>query len=238
MDPTIAAITVRGLLGRRRFLLLLCLPVLVVGLAVVGSSAGVDAAEWGPTVLVGLGLAVTLPIVALIVGTGVLGGEIDDGTVLHILTKPIPRSTIVLTKLLVAVGVTVATVVPPLVIAGMLAESARLGLALGIAAALGAAAYCAVFVCLSVLTRRPVLVGLAYVLLWEELLTNVIGGTRVLSIQQYTIAVADRIAPTDLLQGAVSLPVTLVMAAVFTAGGAWLASARLRSFSLAGGATS
>jgi ABC-2 type transport system permease protein len=238
MDPTIASITLRGLLGRRRFLLLLPLPLLVVGLALGASAAGVDAIEWGPTVLVGLGLAVTLPIVALIVGTGVLGSEIDDGTIIHILTKPIPRATIVLTKLLVAIGVTVVTVVPPLVVVGVLAGSARLGLAMGVAAGVGAIAYCAVFVCLSVLTRRPVLIGLAYVLLWEDLLTNVIGGTRVLSIQQYTIALADRIAPTGMLDGAVSLPVTLVMAVLVTAGGAWLASSRLRSFSLAGGATS
>jgi ABC-2 type transport system permease protein len=238
MDPTIASITLRGLLGRRRFLLLLPLPLLVVGLALGASAAGVDAIEWGPTVLVGLGLAVTLPIVALIVGTGVLGSEIDDGTIIHILTKPIPRATIVLTKLLVAIGVTVVTVVPPLVVVGVLAGSARLGLAMGVAAGVGAIAYCAVFVCLSVLTRRPVLIGLAYVLLWEDLLTNVIGGTRVLSIQQYTIALADRIAPTEMLDGAVSLPVTLVMAVLVTAGGAWLASSRLRSFSLAGGATS
>ena len=49
--------------------------------------------------LVGLGLAVVLPVIALIVGTGVLGAEIDDGTIVHILTKPLPRWQIVLPKL-------------------------------------------------------------------------------------------------------------------------------------------
>src|SRR5262245_19589697 len=99
MDAAIIRITVRGLLGRRRFLLLLPLPLLVVGLAALTSGYDVKPVDWVPPVLGVLGVSVTLPLVALVVGTGVLGSEIDDGTVLHILTKPVPRSTIVLSKL-------------------------------------------------------------------------------------------------------------------------------------------
>ena len=125
---TISWITARGLFGRRRFLLLLPLPVLLVGLAVMSRSFGVAASNWGQPVLVGLGLAVVLPVVALIVGTGVLGSEIDDGTIVHILTKPLPRWQIVLPKLAVATGVTVSTVAVPLYVAAVLADSVRLGL--------------------------------------------------------------------------------------------------------------
>lgn len=234
MNATIAWITARGLFGRRRFLLLLPLPLLVVGLAVLSRSLGVDPEEWGPPVLVGLGLAVVLPLLALIVGGGVLGAEIDDGTVVHILAKPLPRTEIVLSKLAVAVGVTAATVGLPMYLVGVLADSIRLGLGLAVASLLGALAYCALFLALSLVTRRPVLLGLVYVLIWEGLLGNVITGTRVLSIQQYVIAVADRIAPTDLLTGTVSLPVVLVMSAILVAGGTVLAIDRLRSFSVAG----
>ena len=39
-NPTIARITLRALIGRRRFLLLLPLPLLVVGLAVLADSLG------------------------------------------------------------------------------------------------------------------------------------------------------------------------------------------------------
>ena len=45
------------------------------------------------------GLAVVLPVISLIVGTGVLGSEVDDGTIVHILTKPLPRRDIILAKL-------------------------------------------------------------------------------------------------------------------------------------------
>lgn len=231
---TISWITARGLFGRRRFLLLFPLPLLLVGLAVLSRSAGIDPREWGQPVLVGLGLAVLLPVTALIVGTGVLGAEIDDGTIVHILAKPLPRWQIVAPKLAVATGITALTAAIPLYVAGVLAESVRLGLALAAASTVGALAYTAFFLALSLLTRRPVLLGLVYVLIWEGLLGNVVSGTRVLSIQQYVVTLADRLAPTTLLGGAVSLPVAIVMSAVLTAGFTVLAVRRLSSFSVAG----
>ncbi|GAA0387318.1 ABC-2 transporter permease [Micromonospora gifhornensis] len=231
---TVSWITARGLFGRRRFLLLLPLPVLLVVLAVLSRGLGVAPSAWGPPVLVGLGLAVVLPVVALIVGTGVLGAEIDDGTVVHVLTTPLPRWQIVLPKLAVAVGATAVTVAVPLFAAGLLADSVRLGLALAVAASIGALAYSALFVAASLLTRRPVLLGLVYVLIWEGLLSNVVTGTRVLSIQHYVIALADRLAPTNLLDTTVSVPVAAVMTALVSVAFTLLAVNRLRSFSVAG----
>ncbi|GHJ05866.1 ABC transporter permease [Micromonospora humidisoli] len=231
---TVSWITARGLFGRRRFLMLLPLPAVLVLLAVLCRSLGVDPGQWAPPVLVGLGLAVVLPVVALIVGTGVLGAEIDDGTVVHILTKPLPRWQIVLPKLAVAAGVSAVTVAVPLYVAGVLADSVRLGLGLVVASALGALAYSALFLALSLVTRRPVLLGLVYVLIWEGLLGNFVSGTRVLSIQQWVIALADRIAPTDLLSTTVSVPVAVVLTALVSVGFTVLAIDRLRSFSVAG----
>ncbi|MEV1288522.1 ABC transporter permease subunit [Micromonospora sp. NPDC049679] len=231
---TISWLTARGLFGRRRFLLLLPLPLLVVGLAVLARWAGVSPTHWGGPVLVGLGLAVVLPVVALIVGTGVLGSEIDDGTIVHILTKPLPRWQIVLPKLAVAIGVTAVTVAIPLYVAGVLAHSVRLGLALAAASAVGAIAYSAFFLALSLVTRRPVLLGLVYVLIWEGLLGNYVSGTKVLSIQQYVVTLADRLAPTSLLNGSVSVPVSIAMTVIIAVGFTVLAIDRLRSFSMAG----
>ena len=231
---TVAYITTRGLFGRRRALLLLPLPVLLVGLALLCRAYDVDPVNWGTPVLVGLGLAVVLPVIALIVGTGVLGSEVDDGTIVHILTKPLPRWNIILAKLGVAIGVTAVTAAVPLFIAGMLADSVRLGLALVVGAVVGAAAYSAFFLLLSLLTRRPVLLGLVYILVWEGLLGRFVSGTRVLSIEQYVITISDKIAPTDLLPGKVSLPVAIIMSVILTVGCTVAAIDRLRSFSIAG----
>ncbi len=231
---TVAWITARGLFGRRRALLLLPLPVLLIGLAALCRAYDLDPADWGAPVVIGLGLAVLLPVVSLIVGTGVLGSEIDDGTIVHILTKPLPRRDIILAKLGVAVGVSALTAAVPLFVTGLLADSVRFGLALALAGILGAFAYSAFFLLLSLVTRRPVLLGLVYILVWEGLLGTFVSGTRVLSIQQYVITVADKIAPTGILDAKVGLPVALVMAALFALGCAIAAVARLGSFSMAG----
>jgi ABC-2 type transport system permease protein len=234
MNMTIARITTRALFGRRRFLLLLPLPLLVFGLAVLAQSLGATPNNWAQPIIVNLGLGVVLPVIALVVGTGVLGSEIDDGTLAHILAKPLPRSQIVLSKLVVAIVVTAVTVCVPLLAVGFVAHSPRLGLGLVVGGLLGSVAYCSLFVALSLVTRRPVLVGLVYVLLWENLLGNFLSGTRVLSIQQYTLEVADRVSGSDLLSGNVSLAVSLSMSFVVAAGATVLAIDRLRSFSVVG----
>jgi ABC-2 type transport system permease protein len=234
MMSTVAYITARGLFGRRRVLLLLPLPLLLIVLAAICKGYNVPASDWGQPVIVGLGLAVVLPVIALIVGTGVLGSEVEDGTIVHILTKPLARRDIIIAKLLVAAGVTAVTSAVPLFVAGVLADSVRFGLALAIAATAGAIAYSALFLLLSLLTRRPVLLGLLYILVWEGLLGRFVSGTRVLSIEQYVITIADKITPTALLEGLVSLPVAITMSVVFALGGALYAINRLGSFSMAG----
>ena len=233
-NPTIARITLRALIGRRRFLLLLPLPLLVVGLAALAISLGAEPKDLADSVIIGLGIGVALPIMALIVGAGVLGSEIDDGTVAHILAKPVPRSEIILSKLVIAVLVTAVTVGVPMYAVGLLAGSSRFAFALAVGTLLGAVAYNALFLALSLVTRRPVLLGLIYVLVWEGLLTNLLPGTSVLAIRQYVVTVADRIAPTDMLPTDVSLSVSLGMTFVFVVGATLLSIDRLRSFSVVG----
>jgi ABC-2 type transport system permease protein len=234
MNPTIASITARGLFGRKRVFILIPLPLLLIGIALLSRGAVALPSEWGEPVILGLGFSATLPIIALIVGTGVLGSEIDDGTVTHILSKPIPRSEIVFTKLLVSIGITAAVAGIPLFVVGLIAGSAAVAFALFVAAVVGSIAYSALFMALSLMTRRPVLVGLVYVVLWEGVLGNVLSGTQQLSIAQYVRSIADWLAPSDLLSGSVSVTVSIVMAVIFAVGSTALAVQRLRSFSVAG----
>jgi ABC-2 type transport system permease protein len=231
---TVAYITARGLFGRRRVLLLLPLPVLMIGLALILRSSGVDANQWGQPIIVGLGFGVVLPVIALIVGTGVLGSEVEDGTIVHILTKPLPRRDIIFAKLLIASLVTAVSAAVPMFVTGLLADSAAFGWALAIASAVGAVAYTAVFLLLSLLTRRPVLLGLVYVLVWEDLLSQFVSGTRVLSIEQYLLTFADKLHPSDMVDGKVSLSVAIVMISIFAVGATLYAIQRLGSFSVAG----
>jgi ABC-2 type transport system permease protein len=164
----------------------------------------------------------------------VLGAEIEDGTVVHILAKPLTRREIVLAKLVVAVAVTGLVTAVPMFVAGTVALSVRFGLALALGCLVGALGYSTVFLVLSLLTRRPVLLGLLYVLLWESLLGNLLASTRQLSIHQYAVTLADKVAPSELLSTHVGLTLSIVMSVAIVVVGTLLSIDRLRSFTLSG----
>jgi len=126
------------------------------------------------------------------------------------------------------------TVGVPMFVVGLIAGSVTLAGGLVVGCAVGALAYSALFLALSLVTRRPVLLGLLYVLIWEGVLGNLLSGTRALSVQQYVVTVSDAVADSDLLRGTVPVPASLIMALVFTVGATVLAVDRLRSFSIAG----
>ena len=130
--------------------------------------------------------------------------------IVHILATPLRRRDIVLTKLAVAAGITTVASAVPMFLTGLIIESARFGLGLAVACAAGSIAYSAAFIALSLLTRRPVLLGLLYLLIWEGLLGNLLSGSRLLSIQQYVVTIADETTSSDLLNGRVSMPVAVV----------------------------
>ncbi|GAA4411328.1 ABC transporter permease [Actinokineospora soli] len=238
MNPTIMRLTARALLGRRRVLLLLPMPVLLIGLTVLGVLEGPDAdpADWGPLVFGNLGLAVVLPLTALIIGSSALGLEIDDGTITHLLTKPLPRSEIIASKLVVAWLVTTAATAIPLAVSALIAGSTSLAAGLVVGAAVGSLAYSAIFLALSVMTKRPVAVGLVYIVLWENLLVSFVDGARVLSVRQHATALADAIGDTPLIASTMTAVTALVMALVFSAVGAVTATRKLSSFALTGDA--
>lgn len=234
MNLTIVNLTARALLGRRRVLLLLPMPALLIGLTLVARGTGAEPEQWAPILLGELGMAVILPLTALIVGSSVLGLEIEDGTITHILAKPLPRREIVLAKLFVAWAVTAVATAVPLAVAGAIAGSFGVAVGLFCGATVGSAAYCAVFLAFSLLSRRPVAIGLIYIMLWENLLVRFAGGAKVLSVQQYSTALADTLSPSRLLEAQLPGVVAAILAAVVIAGATALATNRLRSFALTG----
>ena len=70
----------------------------------------------------------------------------------------------------------------------------------GIGALAGAVIYSAVFVLAAVLTTRAIAYGLLYVLISEGLLSNLVGGARILSIAHYCLGIANAIHPDQNLE--------------------------------------
>jgi ABC-2 type transport system permease protein len=234
INRTIAAITVRALLGRKRtFLLLVPATVLILVTLALKASHGA-AAEWPGQVLGRVGFSAILPLTALIIGTSVLGAEIDDNSILHLLATPVPRSTIVLTKAAVAALATMAFAAIPEFIAGVIATGSvsRFAFGLTIGAALGSVVYAGVFLLISTITRHPVAFALAYVAIWEGLITNLVSGAKYLSVEQYALGVANSIAKDTALNAHLTATTALILATIATAGTLYAASNRLRSYTL------
>jgi ABC-2 type transport system permease protein len=230
----IVAVTLRGLLSRRRLLLLVLLaglPVLIALLVrLTGGQPNAD------RVLDTLVVRTVMPLVALIVGTAALGSEIEDGTAVYLMIKPVSRWQIALAKMIVAAGLTAVLIVPAILISGFLLSSANTTdvFAFALAGLIGGTAYAVAFVTLSVFTSRALLVGLAYTLLWEGVLSGLLEGTRFLSIRQATLGLADAFGaklPGDPLSPMVSVIVIVVV----IVGSFVLSSWKLTRFEIRGG---
>jgi ABC-2 type transport system permease protein len=228
----IAGVTLRGLLGRRRtalMLLLVALPVLM-GIVIRISGGRSDAAE----ILDILVIRTVLPLVALILGTAAIGSEVEDGTAVYLLIKPVPRWQIAVAKLAVAAGLTVALVVPPTIITGILVSgtgSVAVTTTMGFAVAvlIGGTAYACAFTTLGALTTRALIIGLAYTLIWEGVLAGLLESTKFLSIRQATLGIAAALTGEDPSAVPLDLPVAVGIVVVVIAGSlAWTTAALAR----------
>ncbi|KAA0933673.1 MULTISPECIES: ABC transporter permease [Streptomyces] len=234
-DPTVARLTYRGLLGRRRALILGALPVLliVISVAVRGFTGADD--QVAADVLGGFALATMVPIIGVIAGTGAIGPEIDDGSVVYLLAKPVKRPTIIFTKLIVAVAVTMAFSAVPTFLAGMIlnGNGQQIAVAYTVAALVASIAYAALFLLLGTITRHAVVFGLVYALVWEALFGTLVSGAKTLSVQQWSLAVGHKVSG-DLVTSDVSLATGTVLLVVVTVAATWFAGQKLRTLTLAG----
>jgi ABC-2 type transport system permease protein len=263
-NPTVARITLRATLGRRRALLFALPPLVLILFTLALKSTRPPSRPWPSVVLGTFGFTVLLPLTALIIGTSVLGAEIDDGSIVHLLATPVRRVSIVLTKFSVATVLTMAFAAVPELIAALISGGGstpdstqiiqnggqggpqvffhtgtpigteKFALGLFIGALVGAVIYNAIFVMVSIATTRAIAVGLLYVLIWESLLSNFVSGARILSVSHYSLGIANGIAHDPGLKASLSVPTSIIMGAIFTVIALVLAVRLLSGFTLKG----
>ena len=234
-------LTRRGLLGRRRGVWLLILPVLLLLLAALIRWA--SEGDVGATVglIDNFALGTLLPLTCLLIATSVIGAEIDDGSIVYLLAKPGARLNLLLSKLTVGWVAAVVFAVVPLVAAVEVSgdDAGRLAVAYGVTALLAALTYTALFVALSIVSRSAVIIGLLYALLWETILGGYVPGVRNVSVRQWALAAAEEIlgdrATVWGVTSAVSLPAGLVLLTVAVIGAIVVGTLRLQTLRLTAG---
>ncbi|WP_449063315.1 ABC transporter permease subunit [Planomonospora algeriensis] len=236
MNGVIAEISYRALLGRRRVWLLVLLPVVLLALAVLLRVVDAGGERAAVMLLQTFAVGTMLPLLGLIAGTGVIAPEIDDGTVVHLLAKPISRPVIAQTKFLVAASVVAVFAAVPTFAAAYLLIGLESGVASGFAlgALIGGVAYAAVFMLLGAVTRHAVTIGIAYAVIWEGVVGNFVPGARRFSIQQWAQTVADQVSSSAFLSTEITLGFAVPALLLVTVGAVVWAGQRLRSFSLTG----
>lgn len=238
INGVIVRITLRATVSRKRILLLALPAIVLIGISALLTGTAATSTSWPPQILGTFGFTVLLPLTALILGTGVLGAEVEDGSIIHLLATPVSRSSIVLSKYLVAVALTILLAAVPEYLAAAIAtgvgsELSR-GLLIGaIAAAFG---YNALFMLFSAAFRpgRALAFGLVYVVLWEGLLSNLVPGVALLSIGHYGLAIANAFAREPALHAYLSTGTGIGLGLVIAVGALALGIRQLSAFTIKG----
>ena len=231
-------LTLRQLVFRKSSLVLLLLAAIPPVIAIifdVGNNGETDPEEFTVKVLcIWLAVTTVLPLTAVLFGTSVLGDELEDGTIIYLLTKPIDRWLILLPKVLAAWLLTTSLVVVSLIVAVLIVlgggDGGQIILGFSLAVAVGSLAYAVVFALLSIVTSRALIAGLIFVFIWEGAVTGIFPGIRYLSIRHYTLGLADWLTnvPTDFLDAYVGGITALVLSLVVIVAGLVYANQRLR----------
>jgi ABC-2 type transport system permease protein len=223
------------LLRGRRPVGLAVLPLLAVLLAIADRL--IDTNETAATRYASLTetlfLSTAVAIVSLVLGASSIGDERDDGSILHLVATPVPRRAIILSKLAAAATAVLVLCAPALaacIAIGLGSETtARAVLWSAIALILCGIAYSALFLVLALVSGRPVLIGLIYIVLWEGSVATFAPQANWLSVGAYGRSMiaeglpgADR-ANVPSISGAGSIVVLAIAMSLF----AWLATYRL-----------
>ena len=225
INLTVAGLTFRQLFTRKRLIAsaLFAAAPLVITLFFKATAHTNDATglQFLRELYSGIVAFVLLPLSAVVLGTAAFGGEIDDGTIVYLLVKSLPRWQLILSKYSVAVISTVVmmlvAILLPWLALGAPADSWPVleGFAAGIA--LGAALYNAIFVTMGLMSKRALVLGLLYIVVLEITLSPNVVGLKSLSVREFVMTIAGVIAAgvPGMKAGAVPTNTVWTMSAVF-----------------------
>src|SRR3954453_14927771 len=185
-------LTLRALLLQRRTIMLAAVVLAPVATSLIYALArpgGSDTVDFYSGIVQQLFVPTVASLIALVFGVSAFGDEREDGTILYLVATPQPRVELVIAKVAAAWTATLALVIPSLVLSGVLALGGQASVRLIgwplLGVLLSTLAYCAASAWLSLTTRRPVVIGIIYILLWEGSIATFAASAAKLSIPAY-----------------------------------------------------
>jgi ABC-2 type transport system permease protein len=239
--PEIVRLTFRQQLGRRRTLLLLLLAALPPLLALVYRAFGqLDIESFTYNVFDLVSMTIVLPLTTVLFGSGAFGAENDEGTIVYLLAKPISRWVIVSAKAFSAVVLAVLLTVGSVLLVGVIellpagADGASATEAYVAAMVVGSFCYSILFLALSLFTRRALVIGIGYSLVWEGALSTLLPGIANLSVRQYALGAGDGFYQLSAHVARLSPATALTLSAILIVVAFALATWRLGRFEMSG----
>jgi ABC-2 type transport system permease protein len=169
------------------------------------------------------GLALYVPVVALVFSTSSLGDLAQDGTLVYVWLRPVARWKVVLVALAATLSVVLPLTLGPAWLAIALAGASWQALwAITASTALAACAYTTVFTAFGLRVRHALILGLGYVLIWEAAVASIGKGPASLSIRHYAESLLVHMG-NQTVSGAIEAdlwPAVIVLAAIAVAGAA------------------
>lgn len=187
--------------------------------------------------MIGIILGTLLPITTLILATSAFRDEIEDRTMVYLVVKPISRFRIVAEKYLAVIESTILALWTGIIATWIIVSGSDMVDTLDVLVAalvtilVGVAAYSAVFVAVSLIVPRALVVGILYTLVWESLLSRFIPGVWTLSVRHYVESLFVRMidGPGVRLDNAVQIYSALPVLAIAISLALVLSAWRLRS---------
>ena len=146
-----------------------------------------------------------VPILGVFYGTSLIADEVEDKTITYLFSRPIPRGAVLVGKYFAYLVCTIFVVLPSITLVWLIVVpiNGSLGSSLpdlvkdlGLLA-LGLAAYGAVFALAGATQKRPLLVGLMFVLGWEPLVMAIPGYLKRISVAYYLQGLVPHAMPSN-----------------------------------------
>ena len=169
-----------------------------------------------------------MPFATLWLGTSAIGDLVDDRLLVYLWLKPVARWQLPAAAVLATVSVVVPLTAVPLAASTLVAGAGDVAPAAFLAASFGALAYAGLFVAAGLWFRRAVWWGLAFVLLWENVVAHAAEGAARFTVNGWASSVLGLAPDVDVSDAAGSAAAAFVVLRAIAVAGWLVATWRYR----------